>query len=51
MLSLSASALYDTDHPSMMGKVRDGLMFQELDAKQLQEERAKIGLKEWEKKV
>ncbi|RDB22707.1 Protein crossbronx-like [Hypsizygus marmoreus] len=47
LLSQSASALFDRDHPSMAGKVTDGITFREMSASDLQEGRSKLGLKEW----
>ena len=48
MLSQSASALFDKDHPSMAGKGTHGMLFKELKPEQLSAMRAKLGLKEWE---
>lgn len=47
-LSISSSALFDRDHPSMTAKPRDGLPFRKLTAEQLRVERVKIGLTEWD---
>ncbi|KAJ7498947.1 UBC-like protein [Mycena latifolia] len=47
LLSQSAPALFDRDHPSMKGKPRDAMPFRELPPEQLQLQRSKIGLKEW----
>ncbi len=44
MLSQSDSALFDSDHPSLAGKVLDGLTFRELTRDQLDQVRAKCGL-------
>ncbi|KAG5646578.1 hypothetical protein DXG03_002881 [Asterophora parasitica] len=46
-LSKSASALFDSDHPSMTEKVSEGINFKELTKGQLQKARARMGLKEW----
>ncbi|KAF5388022.1 hypothetical protein D9615_000392 [Tricholomella constricta] len=46
-LSKSASALFDSDHPSMTEKVSEGINFRELTKGQLQKCRASLGLKEW----
>lgn len=51
MLSQSASALFDKDHPSMAGKGTHGMLFKELKPEQLSAMRAKLGLKEWEDPV
>lgn len=48
MLSQSASALFDRDHPSMAGKGAHSMQFKELKPEQLSSLRAKIGLKEWD---
>lgn len=48
MLSQSASALFDKDHPSMAGKGSHGMLFRELNLDQLSTLRNKLGLKEWE---
>ncbi|GJE84164.1 UBC-like protein [Phanerochaete sordida] len=48
MLSQSASALFDKDHPSMAGKGTHEMLFKELKPDQLAALRARIGLKEWE---
>ncbi|KAJ6539305.1 ubiquitin-conjugating enzyme/RWD-like protein [Mycena capillaripes] len=48
LLSQSAPALFDRDHPSLKGKPRDALPFRELAPDQLQQQRIKIGLKEWQ---
>ncbi|KAJ6599087.1 UBC-like protein [Mycena vulgaris] len=47
LLSQSAPALFDRDHPSLKGKPRDAMPFRELPPEQLQLQRSKIGLKEW----
>lgn len=47
LLSQSASALFDRDHPSMTEKVSDGINFRELTPAQLQKCRSSLGLKEW----
>ncbi|KAJ7433822.1 UBC-like protein [Mycena galericulata] len=47
LLSQSAPALFDRDHPSMKGKPRDAMPFRELPPEQLKVQRTKIGLKEW----
>ena len=47
MLSQSASALFDKDHPSMAGKGSHGMLFPELNPDQLNTLRNKLGLKEW----
>ncbi|EIW61329.1 UBC-like protein [Trametes versicolor FP-101664 SS1] len=48
MLSQSASALFDRDHPSMAGKGTHSMQFRELRAEQLASLRAKLGLHDWE---
>ena len=48
MLSQSASALFDKDHPSMAGKGSHGITFRELKPEQLAALRTKLGLREWE---
>ncbi|KAJ7667984.1 UBC-like protein [Mycena polygramma] len=48
LLSQSAPALFDRDHPSLKGKPRDAMPFRELAPDQLQHQRTKIGLKEWQ---
>lgn len=48
MLSQSASALFDRDHPSMAGKGSHGIAFRELKEEQIDAMRARIGLREWE---
>ncbi|KAF8076361.1 UBC-like protein [Lyophyllum atratum] len=47
LLSKSASALFDSDHPSMTEKVSEGINFRELTKAQLQKCREGLGLKEW----
>ncbi|CCL99410.1 uncharacterized protein FIBRA_01428 [Fibroporia radiculosa] len=47
MLSQSASALFDSDHPSMAGKGPQGMHFHELKPNQLDTLRAKLGLQDW----
>jgi hypothetical protein len=47
MLSQSASALFDKDHPSMAGKGTHGVAFKELKHDQLDAIRKKIGLRDW----
>jgi hypothetical protein len=47
MLSQSASALFDKDHPSMAGKGSHGMLFRELKPDQLAALRKQLGLKEW----
>lgn len=47
MLSQSASALFDKDHPSMAGKGSHGMLFRELNSEQLDTLRKQLGLKEW----
>ena len=44
MLSQSDSALFDSDHPSLAGKVLDGITFKELTQEQLDQVREKCGL-------
>lgn len=51
MLSQSASALFDKDHPSMAGKGSHGMLFRELKSDQLSALRKQLGLKEWEDPV
>jgi len=48
MLSQSASALFDKDHPSMAGKGSHGIVFRELKPDQLKSLREKLGLQEWD---
>ena len=48
MLSQSASALFDKDHPSMAGKGTHEMLFKELRPEQLAALRTKLGLTEWE---
>jgi len=48
MLSQSDSALFDGDHPSLAGKVLDGITFRDLPQDQLEQVRARIGLQKWE---
>lgn len=48
LLSQSASALFDKDHPSMAGKGAHSILFRELKSEQLGSLRRKIGLEEWE---
>lgn len=48
MLSQSASALFDRDHPSMAGKGSHGIAFRELKEEQIDAMRARVGLREWE---
>jgi len=47
LLSQSASALFDADHPSMSGKNRDGMPFCELSDQQVATLRSQLGLTEW----
>ncbi|GBE79617.1 putative protein crossbronx [Sparassis crispa] len=51
MLSQSASALFDRDHPSMAGKGTHSIQFRELKPEQLATLRARVGLKEWDDTV
>lgn len=51
MLSQSASALFDKDHPSMAGKGSHGMLFRELKPDQLASLRNQLGLKEWAEPV
>ena len=48
MLSQSDSALFDSDHPSLAGKVLDGITFRELTPEQLGQVRAHCGLQKWD---
>ena len=48
MLSQSASALFDKDHPSMAGKGTHGIAFKELKPDQLDAIRKKVGLRDWD---
>ena len=48
MLSQSASALFDKDHPSMAGKGSHSMQFKELKPEQLGALRAKLGLRDWD---
>jgi len=48
MLSQSASALFDKDHPSMAGKGTHGIAFKELKPDQLDAIRKRIGLRDWD---
>lgn len=47
MLSQSDSALFDSDHPSLAGKVVDGITFKDLSDEQLEQVRSKVGLQKW----
>ncbi|EPT03664.1 hypothetical protein FOMPIDRAFT_86934 [Fomitopsis schrenkii] len=47
MLSQSASALFDRDHPSMAGKGPHAMQFRELKPGQLDTLRAALGLHDW----
>jgi len=46
-LSMSHSALYDRDHPSMAGKTGDTPIFQELSDTEAAKLREQIGLHDW----
>ncbi|KAI0677104.1 UBC-like protein [Trametes maxima] len=48
MLSQSASALFDKDHPSMAGKGSHSMQFKELKPDQLDSLRKRLGLQDWE---
>jgi hypothetical protein len=48
MLSQSSSALFDRDHPSMIGRSRSSIHFRDLAPEQLSAMRAEIGLQEWD---
>ncbi|KAI0650297.1 UBC-like protein [Trametes meyenii] len=48
MLSQSASALFDKDHPSMAGKGSHSMQFKELKPEQLDSLRKRFGLQDWE---
>ncbi|KAI0638041.1 UBC-like protein [Trametes polyzona] len=48
MLSQSASALFDRDHPSMAGKGSHSMQFRELRTEQLDSLRKRLGLQDWE---
>ena len=47
MLSQSASALFDKDHPSMAGKGSHSIHFRELKPDHLTSLRQKLGLTDW----
>ncbi|PSR90678.1 hypothetical protein PHLCEN_2v4827 [Hermanssonia centrifuga] len=47
MLSQSASALFDKDHPSMAGKGSHSMLFRELKPEHLSSLRKQLGLSEW----
>ncbi|KAF8655296.1 hypothetical protein AX16_003195 [Volvariella volvacea WC 439] len=46
-LSISTSALFDRDHPSLAGQGQEGFTFQELEPKKLQAEQARLGIQPW----
>ncbi|KAK2466194.1 hypothetical protein APHAL10511_001836 [Amanita phalloides] len=48
MLSQSDSALFDSDHPSLAGKVLDSITFRDLSREQLEQLRAKYDLQTWD---
>ena len=48
LLSQSASALFDKDHPSMAGKGAHSMQFRELRPEQLGGLRRRAGVEEWE---
>lgn len=48
MLSQSASALFDKDHPSMAGKGLHGMLFRDLKTEQLTNLRNSLGLQDWD---
>ncbi len=48
MLSQSASALFDKDHPSMAGKGSHSMQFKELKPDQLSALRTRLGIQDWE---
>ncbi|KAJ8086607.1 hypothetical protein PM082_005430 [Marasmius tenuissimus] len=48
-LSKSSSALFDADQPTMTSKPSHGMKFTELSPKVLEQERAKYGLRKWDK--
>ena len=48
MLSQSASALFDKDHPSMAGKGSHSMQFKELKPEQLNALRTRLGIQDWE---
>jgi len=48
-LSQTPSTLYDKDQPPLSNKASHSLRFSKLKSSTLREERAKYGLKEWEK--
>ncbi|PFH52704.1 hypothetical protein AMATHDRAFT_1763 [Amanita thiersii Skay4041] len=47
MLSQSDSALFDSDHPSLAGKVLDGITFRDMSQDQQRLVRKTLGLQEW----
>ena len=51
MLSPSASALFDKDHPSMAGKGAHSMLFRELKPDQLSGLRKKVGVEEWDEGI
>lgn len=46
-LSQSKSALFDRDHPSLVGKGREAVTFKETAPQVLAKARASLGLREW----
>lgn len=46
-LSQSKSALFDRDHPSLVGKGRDSVIFKEVPQEELSNARKALGLAEW----
>lgn len=48
MLSQSASALFDKDHPSMAGKGSHGMLFRDLKSEPLSLLRETLGLQDWD---
>lgn len=46
-LSQSKSALFDRDHPSLVGKGRDSIIFTEVPQEELAKVRKSLGLSEW----
>jgi len=51
MLSQSASALFDQDHPSMAGKGRHAMTFRELKPVEVKSLQTKLGLRNWDEEV
>ncbi|KII94764.1 hypothetical protein PLICRDRAFT_33572 [Plicaturopsis crispa FD-325 SS-3] len=48
MLSQSASALFDRDHPSVAGRSQEGILFRQLKPETMNALRTKLGVREWD---